>query len=532
MKMHRILLLLLLAPSAAHASVGIPEGHYSDSWHFSDDSRIGSVTDFIQLLGNHPTDDKSREQIAEFLEGLGGNRTHYAMEQVRENDLLLSFLDVALRDEEGNAVAEKIYLAAMELMESREYDRFASTLASIPLNVYDPNEPGRTGIHHYSPDEFGGVLDFNLHALGSRSTVTAALIQGLGVAYGCQKGTEPEDICGVSQGTNQEMEAPVWTPVKERRTLDEARLAMLAGRHTAAVELLLAALEEDPSDPDPLLLLGDLARRDNQVELGRNYYRLALQLDPGLVDIAVWMSRSLIDAGKEPEALKILTSALAVQPDNLSLHLSKGHLQLEGGDPVGALENLREAAALAPRSFDAHRLLGLTWLELQRWAEAEHAYQTALSIHDDLQIHMELAQVYSESGVAPERALDHLQYVLEKDRGHVPALTASADLLLEQGRTQAAKGLWAEALRLDSSYCPALNNSGRLQLEQGRLSQAIAAYDQCLATQPDFKPALLNRGLAHGKLGQCAEAHRDLDPLIETGGDLKILANQLLGDCS
>jgi tetratricopeptide (TPR) repeat protein len=311
----------------------------------------------------------------------------------------------------------------------------------------------------------------------------------------------------------------------------QTRLLVPVGDPDAGVAYLLAALEADPSNPRPLLVLGDIARRGGHNDLAVQYYGLALLLEPGMVEPAVWVSRQLADAGRMADALQTLDRALFAKPESLSLLLAKGHLHLENQDSESALAHLTEAAALAPMSFEAHQLLGLASLKLHRWAEAEHAYRRALSIRDDPQVHVELALVYHESGVAPERALDHLQYVLEQDGGYVPALSTAADVLLEQGKPQAAKGLWAEAIRIDSTYCPALNNAGRLQMEQGRLPQAIAAFDQCLATQPDYLPAVLNRGLAHGKLGQCTGAHRDLDPLIETGGEVGALATEMMGDC-
>jgi tetratricopeptide (TPR) repeat protein len=402
-----ILLYLLLAPTTAHASSSVPKWEYTLPSETTGNGRIDSVGELLGALADHPTDDETRGDIGDFLHGLGPIQCQRAMQEVRENELVLSFLDAVLQDEEGNSVADEIYLAALDLVESGEHDRYAGTLATTPLNVYDPNEPGRSGLHKYMPDEFGGTLEFNRNTLGSRASVGDALSWELAVAQGCQDGASDSEVCGVPQGPGRD---PADPPVVERTHLDRARLAMLAGHRTAAVEFLLADLDENPSDPTPLLLLGDLAREGKHTDLAIRYFSLALLLEPGLVEAAVWVSRSLADAERMAEALKTLDRALFVKPKSVSLLLSKGHLHLEQEDPEGALTHLQEAARLAPTSFAAHRLLGLSWLKLHRWAEAEQAYQAALSVRDDPQVRVELAQVYLESGADPKQALDPPQY--------------------------------------------------------------------------------------------------------------------------
>jgi lipoprotein NlpI len=66
------------------------------------------------------------------------------------------------------------------------------------------------------------------------------------------------------------------------------------------------------------------------------------------------------------------------------------------------------------------------------------------------------------------------------------------------------------ALEAVASYSPALTNLGNLLLEDGRLDAAIARYEGAIAADPEYAIAHLNLSVAYKRAGRLAEAVRAL----------------------
>ncbi|MEE2750823.1 MAG: tetratricopeptide repeat protein, partial [Myxococcota bacterium] len=229
--------------------------------------------------------------------------------------------------------------------------------------------------------------------------------------------------------------------------LATGRLALLMDQPVVAVENLVEAVEVNPENTDALVLLGDIARTESRLELAAEYYELATRIDPSLVNATLWTSRYRSLTGESAQAIEMLDRALIDNPTNPDLLVAQGHLLLEQGDSFRALDYLLNAVEVAPSLFEGQRLLGLALLNTRQWGAAESAYRQALAIRDDLDVHIELAQVYDASSAAPKRALDHLLYVLERQPEHVTALSMAGDILLQLDNTTAAQNVWRRAIR-------------------------------------------------------------------------------------
>ncbi len=73
-----------------------------------------------------------------------------------------------------------------------------------------------------------------------------------------------------------------------------------------------------------------------------------------------------------------------------------------------------------------------------------------------------------------------------------------------------ARADFEASLKARPGYAPALTNLGNMLLEEGRLEAAIANYESAIAADPDYAIAYLNLGVACKRAGRFGEAVRAL----------------------
>jgi tetratricopeptide (TPR) repeat protein len=77
-------------------------------------------------------------------------------------------------------------------------------------------------------------------------------------------------------------------------------------------------------------------------------------------------------------------------------------------------------------------------------------------------------------------------------------------------RKEQARADFSEALHVRPHYAPALTNLGNLLLEEGKLEAAIASYERAIGSDRDYAIAYLNLGVAYKRAGRLDEAVRAL----------------------
>jgi tetratricopeptide (TPR) repeat protein len=131
-----------------------------------------------------------------------------------------------------------------------------------------------------------------------------------------------------------------------------------------AETLLLKALERDPANPEPYLLLNTIYGQKGNRALADSYLAKARQSIPAwekeLNNMAEDFSREgerFIAEHKYAHAANILRRALLVKPDSVPALIAIGRLCYGQGDLPGAARYLEKAIALDPSNSSAHRYL-------------------------------------------------------------------------------------------------------------------------------------------------------------------------------
>lgn len=197
---------------------------------------------------------------------------------------------------------------------------------------------------------------------------------------------------------------------------------------------------------------------------------------------------SLISAGHLRRGLRVLESALALDPHNpelnytvgeyyfhlsdtlaASLHLSRaldemsdhfgallllGLLAADEGAPETAKEHLQHALALDKHSFAAHYGLGRIFAREGRRNEALAHFKRALSLRPAPEMHYLVGRAYWELGRA-DQALKHLQKAVRLDPRFDAALYSLGLIYWQSNRTNEAREHFRAAYEInprDSHY--------------------------------------------------------------------------------
>jgi tetratricopeptide (TPR) repeat protein len=213
------------------------------------------------------------------------------------------------------------------------------------------------------------------------------------------------------------------------------------------------------------------------------------------------LAYGLAGQGRQAEAVRYFTAALALRPDRPRLYADRAQALLEAGEPDEALANYRQCVALAPQQAWAHLYLGNALLVKGRPEEAIAEYREALRLKpDSAGAHLNLGIVLSKLGRLDEAIAEHGEAIrLKPDfpMAHNDLGVIYCDVKHDYPTAEAK---FREAIRLKPDYAKAHFNLGNALRHQGKLDEAIAEYREALRLKK--KLAEPHNGLASAALGK------------------------------
>jgi serine/threonine-protein kinase len=147
--------------------------------------------------------------------------------------------------------------------------------------------------------------------------------------------------------------------------------------------------------------------------------RIAIELDPGLINARVYLAILLQHLGRCEEAIEVAQRALAVDPLSPALNLTLGRALLHAHRPAEALGPLRTSVEIAPGFAFAQTQLGHALLQLDRGGDAMEAFRRGAASGGPNE-KGQLAYALASTG-DPPAARDVLGELLElESRGYLP----------------------------------------------------------------------------------------------------------------
>ena len=238
-----------------------------------------------------------------------------------------------------------------------------------------------------------------------------------------------------------------------------------------------------------------------RLQEAESLYRDILTQNPTCAPARHRLGVLAFQSGQAVAALKLIDSAVLLEPENPVFHMSLGAMLRSQNRLDEAEVACRKSIELDPNSPDAHNNLGNVLKEVEDQEGALTAYETVLFLQPDhVMASLNLAALYREKGDTG-LAFDVLGGIEAQVGGTAEFRNEMGLTHLRAFRPDEAALLFKAALMVDPKNASYLNNLGLALRSQGKLKEALAAYNLAIDLQPGYGEVRWNRSAVHLMLG-------------------------------
>ena len=250
----------------------------------------------------------------------------------------------------------------------------------------------------------------------------------------------------------------------------------------------------------------------------------AAEMDPASMPVVsvVFLARELRDRGAHAEAIRILDSALLVNPQSFLLAMEIGKVRLNPPDRDARAAQLAFCAAahLNPRSSGAWTSYGGSSFLVREWQRGISATRKAIEVNpENWTSHVLLSRALLDRSRGAISRQDEEEAV-EAARRAV-TLKPSVHNYRNLGRVRRVAGdpdgaieAFREATRRDPDEAEAHYELGAVLRGEGDLRGSIDSYGEAIRCNPEHVDARYERGLAFAVLGEPGRADEEWRRLI------------------
>lgn len=232
----------------------------------------------------------------------------------------------------------------------------------------------------------------------------------------------------------------------------------------------------------PLLEQAEAALADKDVPRAEAALRAALELAPGREDALFALHRLLRQQNKMGAAEAILRRMVAANPNNFAPTNELTLMLLARGALVEAETHARNAIRIAPRSAQAHNLMGLVMTEANRALIGEYHYREVLRL-------------------------------LERD--DAVTIANLAWNLKTQGRIEEARALYEKSVQANAGVLQTMLGWARTEEADRKFDRALELVEQAETLAPENPAVALTRATILARKGSTEAALERLDKLGE-----------------
>ena len=296
--------------------------------------------------------------------------------------------------------------------------------------------------------------------------------------------------------------------------LQNAQMALQAGRVSEAAKLYHDVLRTNPRQFDALYALGMIYFHGNDFEKSQYLIGEALKLDPLFVEGLCIRGVALVKLKRLQQGLACFERALDMKPDFVEALSNHGTTLLELERYEEGLSEIERALAIDPSHSISWNNRGNALTKLKRYHEAVESYDRALSFHPDF-ADARLNRLYALAEISrggpgfadvlcaqgadliarnqlPD-ALAAFEEALGVEPDNVEAIAGRATILLSMDQAEAALAGFDALLAREPTHAISWNNRGNALAKLRRFEEAVASYDKAIALQPDLAQAVENR---------------------------------------
>ncbi len=209
---------------------------------------------------------------------------------------------------------------------------------------------------------------------------------------------------------------------------------------------------------------------------------------------------------------KARAAALAWRSSQCQLLSQKAQAAIDRHDEPEAVRLLTELVVLEPGSAEAHQRLGRVLQAQGRLAEAESEYRRALEFDHEYVAALTALGAIEETQGRPDLALKQFDDAIDLDPNQAEALKRYSPWRRHEkrGRFDEALAAYFRALEFAPNSAEARLRVATLQLARDEPDQALARLDALVEQDPDNAEARHQRGRARLVLHQVPQALDDL----------------------
>lgn len=262
-----------------------------------------------------------------------------------------------------------------------------------------------------------------------------------------------------------------------------------------------------------------IAANDKRLDDAVSLYSKALELAPEAQEPLQGLTRTLVWESRAPEALKRLDGVIAAYPANPFAANLKGELLLEMQRPADAQVAFKTAIDRNPKLPIPYRNLAAAEYILKDANAAVATLQAGIArVEAPEVLQTELASLYQRL-TKYDDAIQVYETALHRDPKSDVAANNLAMLLVTYKKDPAsldrAKALSARFA--DSSNSAFLDTYGWVLYKRGESAAAIIALQNSAAKTPDSPVLLYHLGMAQAMAGQAAAARDNLTRSLQSG---------------
>jgi len=252
------------------------------------------------------------------------------------------------------------------------------------------------------------------------------------------------------------------------------------GEYESAIALMRESLRLFPEQAEVANNLGNALSRCGRVEEAIESYSQAIRIYPRYVDALRNLGLCYLQMDRFEDAGNCFERCLKIRPDDAAALLSQGTVHQRQNDLDGAISCYEKALALQPDYADAHHNLGVCLRMQQRPSEALKHYKTASRLGlDRAELHHNLGNALIDTQDA-SGAIDAYRAALERNPANLDShrnlnsLLWQQDLLEDYLKSyQDALDKRPDAVQLRLAYAMALNQQEAFEDAERVLMQGL-----------------------------------------------------------
>lgn len=316
----------------------------------------------------------------------------------------------------------------------------------------------------------------------------------------CNTGKETDKVTATTSDTITDeltrlTNSIVNNPKETKPYLERAIYYAHRDKFNEALADINAALDINEKDPNVYISLSEVYMYSGKMQRALDALKKAKNLAPSNDEIDVATARVYLTMSDYKQTFTVLREALKKNPDNAEAFFISGLANEEMGDTINAIDSYQGAVSKNNKHYDALKQLGILF-SLRHDPLAIDYLRNAASLRPKSPDPLYILGMHYQDNNQPDKALSVYQEIIQIDSTFKLAHYNTGYIyLVYKSDYQQAVDAFSRAIKIDSEYVDAIYNRGYAKELSGDFEGARKDYQQVLRMKINDDKAIqgLNR---------------------------------------